>query len=147
MKLHYKSKRGPTPGKPKPQEAKVVRMVNSGMSQQQIADSLNMPDEDPKRKIRRVMRKIEAATHSRTERRTYERCINKGLIPKDRLVIFSADYDAFVAFPELVEPCSPRLVTVDELFRLFDETHAAFIDSLTKKQPDAITQENFVLPV
>lgn len=131
--MNCKNKRGPIPGKPKPQEAKFVRMVNLGMSQQQIADTLNMPDEDPKRKIRRIMRRIESAAHSRAEQRFYERNINKGRMPKDHLVIFSSDYNAFLAFPELVEPCSPRLVTVDELFRLFDDTHAAFIESLTKK--------------
>lgn len=110
-----------------------MRMVNSGMSQKQIADTLHMPDEDPKRKIRRIMRRIESSVHSRAERRFYESNINKGLMPRDRWVIFSSDYSAFLAFPELVEPCSPRLVTVDELFRLFDDTHAAFIESLTKK--------------
>lgn len=133
IKRNCKNKRGPTPGKPKPQDAEIVRMVNAGVSQQQIVDLLKMPDADPKRKIRRIIRRIESAAHSRNKRRIYEESINKGRELKGHLLIFSADYQAFLAFPELAGYSPPRLVTSEELFRIFDETYSAAIESLTKK--------------
>lgn len=128
-----KNSRGPIAGKPKPQEAKIIAMVNSGMTQAQIATALDLPDEDPIRKIRRIVRKLEAATANSELRRHYQNGINAGKSPEDYLVIFSADYDASNAFPDLAAKGRPELLTKDELFNRLDASHKAAIDSIAKK--------------
>lgn len=134
-------KRGPQKGKPKPYEARIVSLVSQGMTQAEIANLLDLPDADPDRKIRRIMRKIEDACRDRGARRLYEKGINSSRKPDDanRLIIYSVGYDAHQAFPELTMPCSPRLLTQTELFEAIDDGHrkavAAAMKSLDKTTP------------
>ena len=116
MKLPRKNKRGPIAGKPKPYKAEIVRLVGAGFSQSQIIEELEMPDEDGKRKIRRVMRELERATTNRLSRRLYEAGINDGWNgnPKDYLHIEITDFDVYKAAPELAAKAVPLLLTWDE---------------------------------
>lgn len=130
--MKRKNKRGPIPGKPKPAEAEIISMINEGMSQSEITDALKLIDEDPKRKIRRIMRKLESACCNRESRKFYESGINAKRKPEDRLWIFSADYDAFKAFPDLAAACRPQLLTGKEIFKVIADSHEAAIEAITK---------------
>lgn len=137
MKPPRKNKRGPIAGKPKPYMAEIVRMVNQGNSQSEIADHYDPQgrEADYPRKIRRIMRGIEDACRGgAVTRRIYESGINTK--EEERLHIYSPDYSAHMAHPNLIEYIPPALLTKSEIFHALDEAHHAAIEAIKKLCPE-----------
>ncbi|MCY9822478.1 hypothetical protein [Aeromonas media] len=137
MKLPRKNKRGPIAGKPKPYMAEVVKQVNQGYSQSQIADIWDPQgrEADFPRKIRRIIRGIEdASLGGVVARRIYESGINTK--EGERLHIYSLDYSAHKWRPDLAEYRPPALLTKGELFHALDEAQRTAIEAIKKLCPE-----------